>query len=893
MAHESSRMENTRAMNKNPILYQKGSKKEPFFHAMISYRVATEALLARQLFERLLLKSFKRIPEVGLSEWPKGFSDESYRPEFANIFLDQKCLKPGENYKKSEEGGGFVGALLKSIVFVPLLSWKKEVQENPTRVRFSGSIGGMVANFSKANPNDFLDPDPAKRPFFDCVDNVLLELLVAGELRAYAAQVNKGEPCILPCMRSLPILVDDFLTEAAYVFEQLPDEVSELTYKDAADHLKEWGISVPVSGKKLKVRALVKSLLVDQMTVFSNFGIEDIALGSVSDLIIKEVVKEVKIIDPVNLFESRPLCVELDSFLSKRNCSYMTRVLAANSITSLRQLSLLVDSTAIHDLATQCSSVSSKTFVAEHSLLSRLIQESKLDEASWLLSVRLDRFIDRDASFETVIKSSSGLLISAAQKSWLTLYFLVGLAMLVIGVMSVVSDGAGGNTIFDFVASAFLFSVCIAAVFHSPKRAFLTYCGMWPAMAIAVIAGFCIDFIKNGSFSFDNATKCFAARSQLQTSFQTCVVAQIVCGPGLNFLLIILNFYQALNRQDLAWDTYLFSVALYQIVAVIFEVGVLGGLLSSQGIYYIILFGTSVIFITTNAMNRIARFKARESVAKDEGIYEKIWETVDNEESTCKEALNDFCSSTFTFETSEELLQDCTDIDVLYSQAEFINDAFQSLVSGLLETSVDKATPKNSFAALFSANDIETIFQNLISDADSSLANRDDVKKCHAYETATQENVVQPKSTTHVADHPEGQNVIDPSFQGKIGTTHSEDYNRSSQDELQSKAPNLPNTPSLSRESVIVIPHEKIETRARDDSGTARRHTHEMNGSTSTPVRCNQIKPALAHSHSDCESRIITAAPGRVRRGPVKLPYRAIAKVRVDVLCFALYVKHS
>ena len=157
-----------------PKLYQKGSKKEPFFHAMISYRVATEALLARQLIERLLLKSFKRIPEVGLSEWPKGFSDESYRPEFANIFLDQKCLKPGENYKKSEEGGGFVGTLLKSVVFVPLLSWKKDLQENPNGVRFSGSIGGMVAKFSNAKPYDFLDPNPANRPFIDSVDNVLL-----------------------------------------------------------------------------------------------------------------------------------------------------------------------------------------------------------------------------------------------------------------------------------------------------------------------------------------------------------------------------------------------------------------------------------------------------------------------------------------------------------------------------------------------------------------------------------------------------------------------------------------------------------------------------------------------------------------------------------------------
>ncbi len=83
-------------------------------------------------------------------------------------------------------------------------------------VRFSGSIGGMVAKFSNAKPYDFLDPNPANRPFIDDADNVLLELIVAAELRAYAAQENKDEPCILPCMRSLPILVDNFLNEEYY-----------------------------------------------------------------------------------------------------------------------------------------------------------------------------------------------------------------------------------------------------------------------------------------------------------------------------------------------------------------------------------------------------------------------------------------------------------------------------------------------------------------------------------------------------------------------------------------------------------------------------------------------------------------------------------------------------
>jgi elongation factor P--beta-lysine ligase len=100
-------------------------------------------------------------------------------------------------------------------------------------------------------------------------------------------------------------------------------------------------------------------------------------------------------------------------------------------------------------------------------------------------------------------------------------------------------------------------------------------------------------------------------------------------------------------------------------------------------------------------MNKRAQWKARASVAEDEKMYQEIWKLVEKEEKPCKTALNAFCSSELTCKASDELLQDCSDIDILYSQAEFMNDAFQSLVSGLIETSVDKSTPKHSFAVLF------------------------------------------------------------------------------------------------------------------------------------------------------------------------------------------------
>lgn len=54
------------------IFNPEGKKMLPFFHVMISYRVATEKPLARKMFDRLLLNSSKRIPggwSVTVARW--------------------------------------------------------------------------------------------------------------------------------------------------------------------------------------------------------------------------------------------------------------------------------------------------------------------------------------------------------------------------------------------------------------------------------------------------------------------------------------------------------------------------------------------------------------------------------------------------------------------------------------------------------------------------------------------------------------------------------------------------------------------------------------------------------------------------------------------------------
>jgi hypothetical protein len=895
------------------IFNPKGKKMVPFFHVMISYRVSTEKHLARQMFDRLLLNSFKRIPTAGMSQWPDGF--ENQRPGHANIFLDQVCLKSGEDWKHSKEGGGFVNAVLKSLIFVPLLSWKvevepekkedpkvelenKEVHVSKSKMRFKGSVGDMVAKYSKQSLDSFIDPSPVERPFHDTVDNVLLELILAMELHEHLNRIHKGASCMYPCLRLFPIIIDNFPD-----FSQLPDKISELTYADAAKYLGPNGIHIK---DKKTVREIVSFFFGVQAVTFSDFGKEDFALDTVCSKIISAVSDSVAKIDPLSLFESKPLCKELDAFLSKRNCSYMTSILAANNITSLRQLSFLTHQQAIYDLAKQCSSVSSKSAVAELTTLSSLIDESKHDEGSWLLSTRLDRFVDRDASFETVIKSSSGLIISAAQKSWLTMYFIVGAAFLVLGIMSVLSIGPGGNTILDFVGCAFLFSVCLAAVFHSPKRAYTVYCCMWPAWAVSIVIGFFIDFTENGSFSLDNASRCLNVGSQLQTSFRSCAIAQIMCGPLLLLCMMLLMLYQSLRRQDLAWNTALLCLIFYLVTEVAFELRVLGFSYSDSGpvTNYVIVSFLACIIALTESMNGLARRRARKSVAKDEKMYQDRWKallkTKDEEfqlKQLTKNHLDPMSQDLEKFLLSSgsvQLLQDCKDIDVLYARAEFINEAFQSLVSILLESS------PSAVEAKLTSEEKAAVEAHASSEAkptsDSGVdhhgcANISAMKKELKAFFADDDVEEILKNLSHYEEifkHLKPHNGVETSCQhAKEGDMSVKTIVQQQQQQQQQHLPGYieqddqPVKTAHDVETRVDMKRDSVEHGAQDHNKTINQDTQKGDGSVKSTEHSSGAKPDLARNHKvdDKATDIVTAHTVVVRRGPVKLPARAIAKV--------------
>jgi hypothetical protein len=99
------------------------SRKTGFFHIFISYQVASDSNFAENLYYKLLsLSNSLQVPYSETFFWPREFlrSDSS----LLRVFFDKKCLAPGQpwDWAGSINSGGFIGALNKSIVVVPVIS---------------------------------------------------------------------------------------------------------------------------------------------------------------------------------------------------------------------------------------------------------------------------------------------------------------------------------------------------------------------------------------------------------------------------------------------------------------------------------------------------------------------------------------------------------------------------------------------------------------------------------------------------------------------------------------------------------------------------------------------------------------------------------------------------
>jgi hypothetical protein len=176
------------------------------FHVFLSYRAATEGPFTSGLYQKLQLTATSQerssshilVP----TKWPREFlrKDPKQLPANFHTFWDKENLDLGIDWVD-----GFSGALSRSLVFVPILSYYSDPPDLPANSaavkKRSGAIGQFIENRAKLTGHTGV------------VDYMLLQLLIAMELNELAcharSDVPKCEkrqpPCIYACMRIVPI----------------------------------------------------------------------------------------------------------------------------------------------------------------------------------------------------------------------------------------------------------------------------------------------------------------------------------------------------------------------------------------------------------------------------------------------------------------------------------------------------------------------------------------------------------------------------------------------------------------------------------------------------------------------------------------------------------------
>jgi hypothetical protein len=164
------------------------------FHAMISYRVATEGGVsgfAGNLYQQLtsnkpnMSQIDRHVPLGKFPDYVKYdgwlIHDPGIRKEINSgyrFFLDSVRLRDGYDWRKA-----FSRAVCNSILFIPILSCHKVTnEEEGGETKYAGSVGNMIG----------WDPDKK-----DWVDNVLLEIGMANVLMELP-QEERWLNCIVP-----------------------------------------------------------------------------------------------------------------------------------------------------------------------------------------------------------------------------------------------------------------------------------------------------------------------------------------------------------------------------------------------------------------------------------------------------------------------------------------------------------------------------------------------------------------------------------------------------------------------------------------------------------------------------------------------------------------------
>jgi hypothetical protein len=341
------------------------------------------------------------------SPYPAGFRrDESAVNSSIRVFQDTYCLNPGMEWEGDGgiKNGGFIGALRLSLVFVPVFSGS--IDENG-QVVTEWCIGGLIELGSQ-----------------DKQDNVLLELIIARELHVLTKKCSSK--ALYPCSYILPMFRHEEVWEAA---KRLPNNPSAITNKKALLVMEQLGVpssavSNELSTGTLTVKAVWDFFMQFQGIMLFDSGKEDFQIVAAAKAVIGVVQESVSDFNFHDQDMNFAQMYELFGFMSQLNMANYTSVLAAHHITNVAQLAYLDHHGAdavMQSIAGQCARASDRSTVPNELVRLRCAVAAALSSPLGRpLNERFQNFIDQEASFVTMLSSSSFCdIVVSKRQSWM------------------------------------------------------------------------------------------------------------------------------------------------------------------------------------------------------------------------------------------------------------------------------------------------------------------------------------------------------------------------------------------------------------------------------------------------------------------------------------------
>jgi hypothetical protein len=698
------------------------------FHVFISYRSASDTKAVELLYSAIIseCRSGKKIPLRAKTKFPDNFSPNVLAKEkLLNLFWDKETLANGRDWAGDgkRQSGGFSGAVVQSLVFVPLLTYYAHETENhspgPKRTVESGSVGQMieqqkpvVTNKSSTNDEQMTHSDASKeKKNVSAVDNVLLELILAKFLWEYqkAADQDQRGLTLWPCSMIYPIFGPEMKRHIADLSPRISLETNKKAVKllEAAGYclnkneMLEDQPSTDDDPHPWSVRSVVGFFLNFQGKSIASWSATtlpsetDIATCS-SDIlrIVENSISSCREMQGHREF-TNPLASEMRMFMNKYFLGHFIPVLHDHGVTSVRKLSQLENHTMAL-LSTHIASRFSSSEVSEFCKLRDVVMKARTEKESLPLNKRLDDFFDESASWSTALNSTCAVDLLMRKKFYLFVMIVGSILLTVTGIylllfpevyyrsfpgsvqVETFKGGFTSTAILCLVAAVGLGPMCMGfSYLGTPRkgRYALAYACWLPVLIVHTI-GFILEDA--------NRPICrFLSLETTQKSVEDCVVVKCVTF-GITEAFILGCFLAVVLRQEYYWPFFCLGLCIvmscnfiiYQysqstmfnvVMSIICILVVLGTFIAQKISLYrtIKAANKDTESDTTDYDNIFSNLAINVDVLSNESLQRLMWDGPSPIEDS-------------KFRQSVE--QDVKDLETLYALAELVNIPFHDLI---------------------------------------------------------------------------------------------------------------------------------------------------------------------------------------------------------------------